>query len=68
VTVNHGGGDGTRAVVIAIAPLLIAVLLVALSARGRTGGAPTKRRLLRMLALAAFAVLLILLSYLILSS
>jgi hypothetical protein len=66
--VNHGGGDGARAVVIVVAPLLLALLLVALSARGRAGPAPTRQRLLRMLALAAFAVVLIVLWYLIVSS
>ena len=60
-------GDTGRAVAIGFSPLLLALLVVAVTARGRAGPMPGKRRLLKLLVAAAFAVVLIAVSYLILS-
>ncbi len=68
MTANHTGGDGVRALVVGFVPLIVVFLVVAVSARGRAGGIPSRERLTRMLALTALAVTLILTSYVILSS
>lgn len=70
MTVNSPGGSGDtgRAFAIGFSPLLIALLVVAISARGRAGALPDKRRLLQLLLTTAFAITLIVVSYLILNN
>jgi hypothetical protein len=70
MTVNAPGasGDTGRAFAIGLSPLLLALLVVAITARGRAGALPGKRRLLQLLFWAAFAIALIAISYRILSS
>jgi hypothetical protein len=62
-------GDTTgRAYLFGFSPLLIALLVVAITARGRAGPLPERRRLLKLLLIAAFVVALIAMSYLIVTS
>jgi cytochrome bd-type quinol oxidase subunit 2 len=68
MTANHTGGDPARALMLGVSPILIALLVVIVSARGRAGTLPRRGRLLGLLAVATFAIALIVLSYLILSS
>jgi len=68
MTANHRSGDGSWAVIASFSPLLIALLVVTVSARGRAGTLPGRPRMFQLLAIALFAVALIVLSYFILSS
>ncbi len=62
-------GDSTgRVLAIGFSPLLIALLVVAVTARGRAGPMPGTRRLLKLLAITVFVLALIAVSYLILNS
>lgn len=62
-------GDNTgRVFAVGFAPLVIALLVVAITARGRAGAMPGRRRLLTLLLITAFAIALIAVSYAILNS